>query len=68
MGNVDISSAIAAGLAKKSSGLPGARRGRVDDVVSGLILRVYPSGARTFTLESMMRGRGRYATIGSTEP
>ena len=36
-----------------------------DDVVSGLMLRIFPSGARTFTLESMVRGRGRYATIGN---
>ena len=35
-----------------------------DDVVSGLVLRVYPSGARTFALASMVRGRRRYATIG----
>ena len=55
-----------------------ARRGRAakprdkrhevrDDVVSGLILRVFPSGVGTFTLESMVRGRRRYATIGSAD-
>ena len=38
-----------------------------DDVVPGLILRVYPSGARSFTLESMVRGRRRYATIGNAD-
>ena len=44
---------------------PRARRHDIrDDVVSGLILRVYPSGARTFALTSMVRGRRRYATIG----
>ncbi|MDE0372202.1 MAG: tyrosine-type recombinase/integrase [Rhodospirillales bacterium] len=44
---------------------PRARRHDIrDDVVPGLTLRVYPSGARTFTLASMVRGRRRYATIG----
>ena len=44
---------------------PGTRRHDVrDDMVSGLILRVYPSGKRTFSLETMVRGRRRYATIG----
>ena len=38
-----------------------------DDVVSGLILRVFPSGVRTFTLESMVCGRRRYATIGNAD-
>ena len=38
-----------------------------DDMVSGLILRVFPSGARTFTLESMVRGRRRYATVGDAD-
>ncbi|MCY4003052.1 MAG: Arm DNA-binding domain-containing protein [Rhodospirillales bacterium] len=38
-----------------------------DDVVPGLALRVYPSGARTFTLASMVRGRRRYATIGDAQ-
>ena len=43
---------------------PRARRYDIrDDVVSGLILRVYPSGACTFALASMVRGRRRYATI-----
>ncbi len=36
--------------------------------MSCLILRAYPSGARSFTLESMMPGRRRYATFGSAEP
>ncbi len=40
------------------------RRDVRDDMVSGLILRVYPSGKRTFSLETMVRGRRRYATIG----
>ena len=43
------------------------RREIRDDVVPGLILRVYPSGARSFTLESMVRGRRRYATIGNAD-
>ena len=43
------------------------RRDVRDDVVPGLILRVYPSGARSFTLESMVRGRRRYATIGNAD-
>ena len=43
------------------------RRDIRDDVVPGLILRVYPSGARSFTLESMVRGRRRYATIGNAD-
>ena len=43
------------------------RRDIRDDVVPGLILRVYPSGARSFTLESMVRGRRRYATVGNAD-
>lgn len=35
-----------------------------DDVVSGLILRVFPSGTRTYTLERAVHGRRRYANIG----
>jgi len=35
-----------------------------DDVVFSLTLRVYPSGARTFTLASMVRGCWRDATSG----
>ena len=47
---------------------PRARRHDIrDDVVPGLTLRVYPSGARTFTLASMVRGRRRYATIGDAQ-
>ena len=47
---------------------PRARRHDIrDDVVPGLTLRVYPSGARTFALASMVRGRRRYATIGDAE-
>ena len=38
-----------------------------DDVVSGLVLRVFPSGARTCSLESIVRGRRRYATIGDAD-
>ena len=36
-----------------------------DDVVSGLTLRIFPSGARSFTLESTLRGR--YATLGNAD-
>lgn len=32
-----------------------------DDVVAGLLIRVYPSGTRTFTLERSVRGRRHYA-------
>ena len=47
---------------------PRAKRHDVrDDVVSGLILRVYPSGKRTFSLDTMIRGRRRYATIGNAD-
>ena len=35
-----------------------------DDVVTGLILRVLPTGTRTFTLERAVHGRRRYANIG----
>ena len=35
-----------------------------DDVVTGLILRVLPTGTRTYTLERAVRGRRRYANIG----
>ena len=35
-----------------------------DDVISGLALRVYPSGSRTFYLTRMVHGRRRYATLG----
>ena len=35
-----------------------------DDVVTGLTLRIFPSGVRTFALERMTRGRRRYARIG----
>lgn len=35
-----------------------------DDIVQGLILRVFPSGARSFAFDSMVRGRRRYATLG----
>ena len=43
------------------------RRDIRDDVVPGLILRVYPSGARSFTFETMVRGRRRYATVGNAD-
>ena len=47
---------------------PRARRHHIrDDVAPGLTLRVYPSGARTFTLASTVRGRRRYATIGNAD-
>ena len=36
-----------------------------DDVVPGLMLRVSPSGARSFALETTLRGR--YATVGNAE-
>ena len=35
-----------------------------DDVVAGLLIRVHPSGARTFTLERSVRGRRHYANLG----
>ena len=35
-----------------------------DDVIKGLILRVLPTGTRTYTLERAVRGRRRYANIG----
>ena len=38
-----------------------------DDVVSGLALTVQPTGVRTYFLARMVRGRRRYATIGSAE-
>ena len=38
-----------------------------DDAISGLTLRVFPSGARTFTLSRMVRGRRRYATVGNAD-
>ena len=38
-----------------------------DDVIPGLTLRVFPSGARSFALARMVRGRRRYATVGSAD-
>ena len=38
-----------------------------DDVITGLCLQISPSGARTFTLSRMARGRRRYATVGNAE-
>ncbi len=35
-----------------------------DDVVAGLMVRVFPSGTRTFTLERSLRGRRHYANLG----
>ena len=35
-----------------------------DDVVTGLILRVLPSGTRTYTIERTLQGRRRYANVG----
>ena len=43
-----------------------ARRIR-DDAITGLCLRVFPSGVRTFALNRMVRGRRRYATIGNAD-
>ena len=52
----------------RAAAKPRAKRHDVrDDVVSGLILRVYPSGKRTFSLDTMIRGGRRYATIGNTD-
>ena len=52
----------------RAAAKPRAKRHDVrDDVVSGLILRVYPSGKRTFSLDTMIRGRRRYATIGNAD-
>ena len=36
-----------------------------DDMVSGLALAIQPTGVRTYFLARMVRGRRRYATIGS---
>ena len=38
-----------------------------DDTVQGLMLRIFPSGARTFTFESVVHGRRRYATLGQAD-
>ena len=38
-----------------------------DDVIPGLFLRVFPSGARSFTLDRMTRGRRRFAILGSAD-
>ena len=38
-----------------------------DDVVNGLALAIQPTGVRTFFLARMVRGRRRYATIGSAD-
>ena len=38
-----------------------------DDVVSGLALAIQPTGVRTWFLSRMVRGRRRYATIGSAD-
>ena len=38
-----------------------------DDVVTGLALTIQPTGVRTYFLARMVRGRRRYATIGSTD-
>ena len=38
-----------------------------DDVVSGLALTIQPTGVRTFFVSRMVRGRRRYATIGSAD-
>ncbi len=38
-----------------------------DDVIRGLSVRLYPSGARTFYLARMVRGHRRYATLGDAK-
>ncbi|MCY4231124.1 MAG: Arm DNA-binding domain-containing protein, partial [Alphaproteobacteria bacterium] len=38
-----------------------------DDVVSGLALAVQPTGVRPCFLARMVRGRRRYATVGSAD-
>ena len=43
------------------------RREIRDDVIPGLTLRIYPSGARSFVLERTVRGQLRYATIGNAD-
>ena len=44
---------------------PGDKRQDIrDDVVAGLLIRVFPSGARSFTLERSVRGRRHYANLG----
>ena len=38
-----------------------------DDVIPGLFLRVFPSGARSFALDRAARGRRRFATLGDAD-
>ena len=38
-----------------------------DDVIPGLSLRVFPTGARSFALDRMVRGRRRFATLSSAD-
>ena len=38
-----------------------------DDVIPGLFLRVFPTGARSFALDRMTRGHRRFATLGSAD-
>ncbi len=38
-----------------------------DDVISGLGLAIQPTGVRTFFLSHMVRGRRRYARVGSAD-
>ncbi len=38
-----------------------------DDIIPGLFLRVFPSGARSFALDRMMRGRRRSDTLGGAD-
>ena len=45
----------------------GKRYGIRDDVIPGLFLRVFPTGARSFALDRMTRGRRRFATLGSAD-
>ncbi len=47
---------------------PRARKYEVrDDMVSGLALTIQPTGVRTYFLSRMVRGKRRYATIGSAD-
>ena len=43
------------------------RYGIRDDFIPGLLLRVFPSGARSFALDRMTRGRRRFVTLGSAD-
>ena len=45
-----------------------ARRDYRDDILRGLVLRVSPTGARTFALAYSRAGRNRRYTLGPTPP